>query len=361
MPGAELQHHGGSFDSQSVVVVACLALALYNALELILVIFITFKQWHGLYFWSLLVSSIGIIPYSVGYVIVFFQLTVKYAGFIIDSYGWVTMVTGQSVVLYSRLHLVLHDRRVLKAVLWMIIIDGVLFHVTTTVVLFGSNFGGQQKSFTAAYDVIEKVQMTGFCVQEFIISALYLSETVRLLKIMSTGGTRRTVWQLSIINVIIIVMDLFLLGLEYKNLRVHEQAFKCVFYSVKLKLEFAVLGKLVQIVRNGNQVLTGAVEDTSDFRNPSCAAADVTHAPTVGKKGSTAQPYWLKELGEISSEHVERTEDHVKSPNGSVIAQESSRGQGDALGYERQDSGIGRGRTTSDAMYAEFVREISQT
>lgn len=41
-----------------IVVGVFLALALYNAVELIILIFSTFKKYHGLYFWSLLVSVV---------------------------------------------------------------------------------------------------------------------------------------------------------------------------------------------------------------------------------------------------------------------------------------------------------------
>jgi uncharacterized membrane protein YesL len=51
--------------------------------------------------------------------------------------GWYAMVTGQSLVLYSRLHLVVHDKQRIKWVLYMIIIDVFLFHVPTTVLTFG--------------------------------------------------------------------------------------------------------------------------------------------------------------------------------------------------------------------------------
>jgi hypothetical protein len=84
---------------------------------------------------------------TVGFLIVSFQLTQQYAGFAIDSYGWITMVTGQSVVLYSRLHLVLRNPKVVRAVLWMIVVDAVMLHVSTTVVLFGSSYGDHQGTF----------------------------------------------------------------------------------------------------------------------------------------------------------------------------------------------------------------------
>ena len=59
-------------------------------------------------------------------------------------------------------------------------------------------------------------------------------------------------YQLITVNVLIVVMDVALLGFEFANLYIIEASFKGVVYSVKLKLEFAVLGKLVQVA-SGNQ------------------------------------------------------------------------------------------------------------
>jgi hypothetical protein len=130
----------------------------------------------------------------------------------------------------------------------MIVMDAVVLYVSTTVVLFGSSYGNHQGTFNEAWTVIDKVQMTAFCIQEFIISGLYVDETIKVLKIASDGRTRRTMWQLFIINVVIIVLNIALLVVEYHNLRVYEQVFKGVVYSFKLKLEFAVL---LHIVRDG--------------------------------------------------------------------------------------------------------------
>ena len=124
----------GRYKATSIIVTICSALSLYNAIELILLIFTTFNAYRGLYFWSLLVASCGVIPYTVGLLFEYFQLTSLAVGLAIDNVGWWTMITGQSVVLYSRLGIVLGrgHRKILKAVKWMIIIDAILFHVTTT-------------------------------------------------------------------------------------------------------------------------------------------------------------------------------------------------------------------------------------
>lgn len=186
-----------------------------------------------------------------GWMLVHFEPTIAYAGMMVDTIGWVLLVSGQSVVLYSRLHLVLDNSSILRAVLWMIICNGVVWHTSITVLLFGSTYSPSQSrsGFSAVYNVMEKVQMTFFCLQEFIISGLYIWATVDILRI-ALGNKRRFMWQLFSINVLIMIMDVALLAVEYKGYFVWEQGLKVVIYSVKLKLELAVLGELVKFVQH---------------------------------------------------------------------------------------------------------------
>jgi hypothetical protein len=129
----------GIYDSNTLVVIICSALALYNALELILLIFTTFHHYRGLYFWSLVLSSGGIIPYVLGFLIEYFRLSYLSLGIAIDTIGWIFMVTGQSVVLYSRLWLVFgaSHYKLLQAVKWMITVDAFVFHCSTVSTYFG--------------------------------------------------------------------------------------------------------------------------------------------------------------------------------------------------------------------------------
>ena len=267
----------GQFQVPAIIVILCSTLSLYNALELLLLILVTFKKWSGLYFWSLLVASIGIILYSIGYVIDYFALTYTLVGDIINNIGWWTMVTGQSVVLYSRLHLVLHDPKVLRFVLYMIVTDAIIFHVMTTIVHFGTY--SHQQGFYEASKVIEKFQMTAFCIQEFIISGLYTREVFRFLHIATQKGVRRTMWELFTINVILVALDIGLLVIEYLNLSVFEITFKGVVYSVKLKMELAILGKLVSMSQSGSHV----VFEDQDLSRP---VAQNGPASFVDEKGS---------------------------------------------------------------------------
>jgi hypothetical protein len=81
-------------------------IATFNAIELLTAIWFRFRLRKGTYFWSLIVATLGIMPYTLGLLFKFFGVMrgnpgVYWAIALVDL-GWQCMVTGQSVVLYSR-------------------------------------------------------------------------------------------------------------------------------------------------------------------------------------------------------------------------------------------------------------------
>lgn len=292
------------------------AVAWYNAIELVVLIFVTFRNFRGLYFWSLLVSStVGVCLHALGFMLKFFNLTATWVFLVVLTVGWYCMVTGQSVVLYSRLHLIVRNPNVLQRVLYMIIIDALILHVPTTVLTFASNYHSDNKTVEKAYDVMEKLQMTGFCLQEFVLSGLYIAEAMSLLRISREPGSRKVMYQLLSINFIIIAMDIALLVVEYLNYYVIETTLKSTVYSIKLKLEFAVLSKLVYIARHGYH--TDAILGTKsqspnefpDFVDATRVTSDVTHAaPPESKRPFRQQRRDFLEFDDISISTTEHAE-----------------------------------------------------
>lgn len=87
------------------------------------------------------------------------------------------------------------------------------------------------------YEVMEKVQVTAFCIQEFIISSVYVYETRRILKPsehFQKARTRRVMRHLIYINVMLILMDIALLCTEYANLYEIQISFKGKQASIRL-------------------------------------------------------------------------------------------------------------------------------
>lgn len=124
--------------SMWVFIVSVAALAMYNALELVVMVFLTFRRYHGLYFYSLLVSGLAIIPYSLGFLLDLLSVTTgkaRWFAVTLITVGWWPMVTGQAVVLWSRLHLIVvggKGERVIRWTKWMILINAIVLHLPTT-------------------------------------------------------------------------------------------------------------------------------------------------------------------------------------------------------------------------------------
>ncbi|KAJ5525918.1 hypothetical protein N7494_012568 [Penicillium frequentans] len=249
-PASPIFRSGSGDVALGIAVVAFMAIALYNALELSVLIPLSFKRYHSLYFWSLLISAVlGVIPATLGPSFQFFNLAPLWLSLTLSNIGFVCMVPNQSVVLYSRLHLVSQNPMVLSMVKWLVITGG--FVVIPAIVLnFGSSYLPHDSSWTKGFDVFERLQLTWFVAQEMSISSIYIWETVQLIRLSPEGDKRRhkILYELVAINVAAIVMDIALVVLEYLGFYFTQVILKATVYSIKLKLEFAVLGMLVSLV-----------------------------------------------------------------------------------------------------------------
>lgn len=243
----------GQYRNHSVIQIylytVFIALAWSNAIELVVLCLNTFKRYNGVYFWSLLIASASIIPFGAGYIAQLFKPlhTTNIPEVVITDVGWSGMVTGQSIVLWSRLHLVMHNRKVLRGILYMIIVNGVVWHITCTVLELGTNASSSPPVFAKAFTISERVQLVIFCLQELLMSGIYIGQTIKLLMVDPSSRSRGLLIQLLVINVVIILMDVLVVAIQYAGLFTFQVTIKALVYSVKLKLEYVILGRLVNI------------------------------------------------------------------------------------------------------------------
>jgi hypothetical protein len=100
---------------------------------------------------------------------------------------------------------------------------------------------------------------------------------------------RRTkiMYELLAINFVIIMLDVALLVVEYTGYYSLQTTLKPMVYSIKLKLEFAVLGKLVSLVQtHRSQPTSSEHEEYPNFVDPTQFTTDVTHAAPVESRRS---------------------------------------------------------------------------
>ncbi|CAH0022341.1 unnamed protein product [Clonostachys rhizophaga] len=228
-----------SWDGHILLVFSCIAL--YNVIELTYIIWITFKRHSGAYFWTFFVATLGILVHAIGFILkAFGPENGVYIYVSLISVGWVAMVSG--LVLWSRLYLIVHAKLRLKAILWMISVNGIIFHIPIIVMLYGAN-GPNSQQWDRVFGIYEKVQVTGFFLQEVIISLFYIYETMELSKlrvVMENESRSRFLKQHMIV--------------------VHITSYKAFVYSVKLKLEFNILNKLVEMATGNSRISSGKLK-----------------------------------------------------------------------------------------------------
>lgn len=174
---------------------------------------------------------------------------------------------------------------------WMIIIDAFIFYTLATTIVFGMHYS-EVPTFAKGYIYVERLQMTGFCIQELIISGLYIWKTLDILQAGEKKQARRTLWQLFIINVVIVALDVALLVLEYLCLVSLQIAFKALAYSVKLKMEFAILSKLVESSSLTQRTLSVSLSNTIISLNNRTLSFGVASEPFSPKLNASASTTW---------------------------------------------------------------------
>ncbi|KAK0702353.1 hypothetical protein B0H67DRAFT_650389 [Lasiosphaeris hirsuta] len=274
------------------LIAAFCGVAFWTSIELLVLVYVTFRRRTGLYFWSIIITTIGIILQTMGYLLKIFENACPVVFVtIICKVGWVSNVTGFSVVLWSRLHLVVRDPRILRVILIMIIANAVVLHSPIVVFEFGLMSEHRDK-FIYPMEVMERIQQTIFTSQETVISGLYIYHTARFLSVGFTSRTRKVVALLIAVQIIAISFDAALTAFDFMNMFTLKCTLHPFVYSVKLKLEFVVLNQLLSIVKRGLTpgLRHGNLPDLNPPEIDGIKGSGSSGTDSLGLPGNTAGP-----------------------------------------------------------------------
>ncbi|KAI0836174.1 hypothetical protein F5Y06DRAFT_111160 [Hypoxylon sp. FL0890] len=230
------------------------AIACYNTIEILFLMFTTFRRKNTLYFWSMLVACAGILIQEISASLRVLQLAPNLPMAVITSLGWWMMTTGQSVVLYSRLHLVISYPRKLRWVLVMIATTFFTCQLPTTITFIGMNATPKNHPgiFTPAFNVFKMMQLAAFTLQESTISSLYLyafNATSKPIRIVREAKVRNLLLQMLGLFIVVVTLDVTLMVTEYIGHFQIQTTLKAAVYSIKLKVELFVLNNLANLVQ----------------------------------------------------------------------------------------------------------------
>ncbi|KAL4983027.1 hypothetical protein BDW68DRAFT_191678 [Aspergillus falconensis] len=224
-----------------LISVSFLAIAAYNTLELLCWIFDFSKRWQGLYFWSILTQR-SPSPLALG-----ISIALVYP----------CILVSQALVLYSRLYLITKGC-IVTFVLWLIILSSVFLYIPFITILVGASAGDRRFFGTQTEHLNDRYATLGSIARELLICGIYIYEAIRHLKpIMHMKGRAglKVLIHLIALNVAVVLLDLLMImslcttkyriGRWYKGAGIPYGAFA---QSVKLKTEFSVLNKLVELL-----------------------------------------------------------------------------------------------------------------
>jgi hypothetical protein len=232
-------------------------------IELTVWVLYVFRRYSGLYFWSILITTWCIALHAIGYVL---KECVPDCNWILSTLiaeiGWVGMVTGFSMVLYSRLHLVnftIKNPHILRITLIMIITDAFLFHTPTIVFQFGLANQSTHDQYASYLHVMERIQIMGFSLQEITLTSIYIYGTLQIIKNSLNSKIRTTMIFLILIQVMVMCCDISVIALDYANYYMLKAVVQSFFYALKLQLEFVILNKFRDVIANGG-LTTGGLD-----------------------------------------------------------------------------------------------------
>jgi hypothetical protein len=208
-------------------------------------------------------------------------------------------VTGYSIVLWSRLSIIVHSRRIVWAVLGVILFNGFVFHTALWVLQYGLSTvtvaKGDRKPWLAVLNPFERVQITVFTVQECGISMVYMWGVWTLLKDQEHKGkrVRYVLWMLFLVQAITISMDLVVCILDLAGYFTLKAIIHSWVYGLKLELEFVVLNQLVDIAKSGVPGLKSVTDDSVPESTVTSAPSGTTIAPESESPGFMTRPDWL--------------------------------------------------------------------
>jgi hypothetical protein len=238
------------------LVAAILAIAYWLVLELSFEVYLTFKRHDSLYFWSILVSTWGVALRAIGWTIQMFRPGANpYLCITFMIIGVSAMVTGFSFVLYSRLHLVIRNPRILRVTLVVIVFDGVAFFLPLAVAQYGVSSNNPFPYISLVLPA-ERLYAIGYFLQEIALGCLYIWTARETVLHSYAARKRKTTAVLIGAQILVILLDIPTLVLAWPSPSMGATVvilgtLHPTIYAIKLKIEFVVLNQLVEIVRHG--------------------------------------------------------------------------------------------------------------
>ncbi|KIW05961.1 uncharacterized protein PV09_03146 [Verruconis gallopava] len=186
--------------------------------------------------------------------------------------GWMCMVTGFGLTLYSRLNLILETRR---WILYIIIFNTTIMEPFMAALSIGMAALSAKKDLAGkarwndVFHPMERITILSLFAQETLISFIYIWSTYQYLKarfgLENPRTTTRTMILLFLVQIVVLVLDIAIIVIDFLGYNTLKLFLNSWVYAFKLELEFIVLNQLVEISKLGVPGIKSASKAIKDF------------------------------------------------------------------------------------------------
>ncbi|KAF2663815.1 hypothetical protein BT63DRAFT_460937 [Microthyrium microscopicum] len=253
-----------------VIMGSFIAMGLLSSLEVLVLTLSRFRQKRGLYFWSVVVATLGGTVWIMGLLTFYFLIgrAKLWVSTLLLNVGYLTYTPTEFLVLYSRLSLVNPGQRIM-IFFKLLCIGHVIFVMIPTAVFATGAFTSFNPLWLRIDGVFARIEVSIYAAVQIIIALLYISCVMRMLDKKTSVGARRTLYHLIYANVCIILIHAGSITMECVGkvpLRVCWSGFQGAF---QLKIEFWALSQLTDMVRprsrDFGETGTGAMKEAEEY------------------------------------------------------------------------------------------------
>jgi hypothetical protein len=202
-----------------VIIGAFNAMGFLCTFELIPIIWTTFKRRSGLYFWGIVVATLGSFLFNLGTTIYLFNLsngTTLLLGITtaISTLGYLLYIPAEYTILYSRLHLLAANKKTLVWVMVLSIVEYMLITIPNAVLSIGASTT-LLKGFAISYGYFQRLEILVYMTMEIIFSVIYIRHTLQMWSLGSSPKVKQTLRLCLCANGVVILLDLVTVVFEF--------------------------------------------------------------------------------------------------------------------------------------------------
>ena len=150
-------------------------MGLLCVLEVFVLGFTVFRRRQGLYYWSIITATAGVFCFNIGLIVYFFILgnSQRWLSCTLLALGYITYVPAELLVVYSRLHLLSPNKKLIHFVLILAMAEFVLVEIPNFVLGTGA-LVSSNPNFGNLAGIFQQVEVPLYAAVEIVNSGIYI-------------------------------------------------------------------------------------------------------------------------------------------------------------------------------------------